>query len=205
MSKTFFTADLHFGHANVIQYAKRPFADVDEMNAALIANWNAVVGDQDEVWLLGDVAMISSSRAIPLVKQLRGRKHLIRGNHDRQMNLSLHKEFETVDDYRELKAQRPIPSRGTDPLIAKPLNPFIVLCHYPFATWNGAHHGSWCLHGHSHGTYRPGRPDVHDGGKILDVGVDCHNFRPIDLEEVADIMQKKQFRVVDHHGGERSD
>jgi len=42
---TWFTADLHLGHRNIIEYCNRPFADVDEMNRALIANWNQVVGD----------------------------------------------------------------------------------------------------------------------------------------------------------------
>ncbi len=33
----FFTADLHFGHANIIKYCKRPFTDVAAMDRALIA------------------------------------------------------------------------------------------------------------------------------------------------------------------------
>jgi len=52
---TWFTADLHFGHLNIISYAARPFADVDEMNAALRDRWNDCVADDDEVWVLGEV------------------------------------------------------------------------------------------------------------------------------------------------------
>jgi len=61
-------------------------------------------------------------------------------------------------------------------------DPPIVMCHYPFAHWDREHYGSIHLHGHSHGKHVA-------SGKILDVGVDCHNFYPISLEEVAEIME----------------
>ena len=50
-----FTADLHFGHANIINYSGRPYADVAVMNRALIDRWNAAVHPDDTVWVLGDV------------------------------------------------------------------------------------------------------------------------------------------------------
>jgi calcineurin-like phosphoesterase family protein len=57
----------------------------------------------------------------------------------------------------------------------------IVLSHYPIGEWDRKHYGSWCLHGHSHCNY-------HNGGKILDVGVDCHNFYPWSFEEIKEYM-----------------
>ena len=47
------TSDHHFGHANIIGYCARPFSDVDAMNKAMVDRWNDVVGDGDEVWILG--------------------------------------------------------------------------------------------------------------------------------------------------------
>lgn len=51
------TSDLHLGHANIIRYCDRPFADVREMNDELIRRWNETVSSDDEVWVLGDVAL----------------------------------------------------------------------------------------------------------------------------------------------------
>lgn len=74
--KTFFTADTHFGHANIIRYTKRPFETVAEMDATLVSNWNATVGPDDDVWHLGDVAH-GTQRAEAILPRLNGRKHLI--------------------------------------------------------------------------------------------------------------------------------
>jgi len=46
-----FTADLHLGHANIIRYCDRPYADVDVMDRDLVARWNDTVAPADEVWV----------------------------------------------------------------------------------------------------------------------------------------------------------
>ena len=77
--KTFFTSDLHFGHANVIKYSLRPFADVDAMNAALVNNWNAVVGADDRVFILGDLSFLPQSMLVYYLGAMNGRKCLFTG------------------------------------------------------------------------------------------------------------------------------
>jgi calcineurin-like phosphoesterase family protein len=77
---TWYTADLHFGHANIIRYCDRPWPTPDAMDAGLVDNWNAFVGPDDTVWVLGDVAM--SHRALAPVASLNGTKILVAGNHD---------------------------------------------------------------------------------------------------------------------------
>ncbi|MHB8287785.1 MAG: hypothetical protein ACYDEY_00830 [Acidimicrobiales bacterium] len=79
----YFTADLHLGHQNIIKYCGRPFHSVGEMNAVLVANWNAVVSPHDTVHILGDVAMGRREESMPLIGQLAGHKILYPGNHDR--------------------------------------------------------------------------------------------------------------------------
>ena len=80
---TWFTADLHFGHANIINYSGRPFADAIAMNQALIERWNASIHPDDTAWVLGDVALGRIDETLALVGELNGRKLLLAGNHDR--------------------------------------------------------------------------------------------------------------------------
>jgi len=80
MTKTFLISDTHFGHANIIKYCDRPFANVDEMDQAIIKNWNSVVAPDDKVYHLGDVTL--SKKKLYILDHLNGTKVLIRGNHD---------------------------------------------------------------------------------------------------------------------------
>ena len=50
----YFTADTHFGHYNVIRFCDRPFASAEEMDEAMIQNWNERVTGNDTVYILGD-------------------------------------------------------------------------------------------------------------------------------------------------------
>lgn len=83
----FFTADTHFGDHRTINIWKRPFASVAEMGALLIDRWHAVVGPEDSVWHLGDVARRPTD--VPdLLARLHRTKHLLRGNNDPDATLT---------------------------------------------------------------------------------------------------------------------
>lgn len=155
----FFTADTHFGDHRTLNLHRRPFASVAEMDDALVANWNATVGPEDEVWHLGDVARRLDAVAT-LLARLNGTKHLLRGNNDAP-GIGDVPGWASVGDYAELS----IDGRA------------LVLCHYPFRSWNGQHRGALNLHGHSHGRLKP-LPRQHD------VGVDARGWRPVTLAEV---------------------
>lgn len=153
----FFTADTHFGDHRTINIQHRPFANVADMDAAIVARWNAVVGPCDVVWHLGDVARRAGDVA-GLLARLNGTKHLLRGNNDPDATLAA-AGWASVGDYAEVE-------EGGRRL---------VLCHYPFRSWNGQHKGAINLHGHSHGRLKP-MP------RQFDVGVDVHDFAPVDLD-----------------------
>lgn len=155
----FFTADTHFGDHRTINIQKRPFTSVAEMDAALIERWNAVVGPEDVVWHLGDVARRPAD--VPaLLDRLHGTKHLLRGNNDPDATLTA-AGWASTGDYAEIV----VDGRA------------LVLCHYPFRSWNGQHKGALNLHGHSHGRLKP-MP------RQFDVGVDVHEFAPVALERL---------------------
>ena len=79
----FFTADTHFGHGGARALYRRPFATTAEADRAMVERWNAVVGPEDDVWHLGDVAVGPKPEAVAaIVSALSGRKHLVRGNND---------------------------------------------------------------------------------------------------------------------------
>lgn len=156
----FFTADTHFGHTKIIEYCKRPFSSVEEMDETLVHNWNATIRPIDTVYHLGDFAF---RRHEEYFSRLNGIKHLITGNHDGAKVRSL--GWASVQPYYELE----IAGR------------WAILCHYPFKTWNGLHRGNVNLFGHVHG----GQPATHNA---LDVGVDCWNFRPIRMVEILQRM-----------------
>lgn len=168
--KIFFTADQHFFHEGIIRHCERPFEDAAGMNEALIDHWNSVVPESGLVFVLGDIFYKSGSLAQcrDIMARLNGRKVLIAGNHDlfhRQEYLDM--GFTEARDYLELLAgwRR------------------IVLSHYPLLEWNGFYRGAWHLHGHALGR------SSHFSSRVLDVGVDAQNYRPVSLERVSELLK----------------
>lgn len=178
MSNIFFTSDTHFGHANIIKYSERPFRDTQEMDEAMISNWNSVVSQKDEVWHLGDFAFATDDRVVSIIKRLNGTINFIKGNHDkttwRKRNL-----FNSAQDYKEIEFD----------------GQKIVMCHYPLLSWNKGHRGSWMLHGHCHGSINYLNVDT----KRIDVGVDNFDYTPVSFQEVKVLMDTKNYKEVDHH------
>lgn len=154
-----FTADTHFGDHRTLNIHKRAFASVAEMDAVLAASWNARVAPDDIVWHLGDVAR-TAARAAEILPSLNGTKHLVRGNNDPEALAAL-PLWASVQDYAEIE----VDGRR------------LVLCHYPFRSWNGQHKGAIDLHGHSHGKLKP-LP------RQFDVGVDARAFAPVRLADL---------------------
>jgi len=98
---SFFTADNHFGHEAIITMSQRPFATVEEMDEAMIANWNAVVSRGDNVWHVGDFAhRIDAKRKRAIFGKLNGSKHLVPGNHDDKDTLAL--PWASIGQIREI-------------------------------------------------------------------------------------------------------
>ena len=169
---TFFTGDTHFGDLRVLRFDHRPFPSLDAHDAALVERWNEAVGAEDEVWHLGDFALgPSRARVFELLASLNGRKHLIVGNNDGPDTLEA-PDWASIHHYVELT----IEERR------------LVLCHYPFRTWNGIGRGVVNLHGHSHGKLAPVT-------RQYDVGVDVWDFRPVQLPTILARRRRKARRT----------
>ena len=179
-TEIFFTSDTHFNHQYMLNTRKQ-FTSLEEMNEQLIANWNSRVKRNDLVYHLGDFALGSVAEAVTISNRLNGQIYLVRGNHDRVAENKLcRNRFVWIKDLHRVKID----------------GQKIYLLHYAMRTWNCMHHGSWHLHGHSHGSL----PEL--DVKSFDVGVDCWNLFPVSYEEVATKMATKTFIPVDHHTGD---
>lgn len=180
-----FTSDTHFNHEKIVEYSSRPFASLEEMTETMISRWNEKVRSGDSVYHLGDFALSWGKKHKSLIDdilaRLNGNKHLVIGNHDRDEVIK-NPRWSTVNGYHELKVD-----------LGGLHKQRIVLCHYAMRVWNQAHRGAWMLYGHSHGNLA----DI--GGRTMDVGADCHNFYPINVEEIAEIMQSRVHVNCDHH------
>lgn len=139
MARNFYISDLHLGHNNCIKFDDRPFSSVEEMNACIIANWNAVVRKEDNVFVLGDFAW-NNEMGDEALKKLNGNKFLVLGNHDRPTDF-MRKEFVWIQEYAEIMDE----------------GRRVILCHYPIAHWKNADRGAIHLYGHIH-TSRDSRP-----------------------------------------------
>ena len=108
--KIFITADHHFHHKNIIEYCKRPFKTVEEMDEVMMEKWNKKVGKNDLVIHLGDFALGTKEKVRETREKLNGTIVLIKGNHDKVI-----KEFIVVRDSIQIRnflfSHRPIPKK----------------------------------------------------------------------------------------------
>ena len=173
-----YISDMHLGHRNVINFDNRPFTDVDEMDYVMINLWNSRVQKDDNVYILGDFCYRSGKTADWYLRQLKGHKHLVIGNHDKSTleNEKAMAYFESVDKMMHV----------TDG------DKQICLCHYPIAEWYKGRHGSWHIYGHIHGD----RGDVYQFMKTrehaLNAAACINNYTPASINEL--IRNNKEFQ-----------
>ena len=165
--------------ANIIRLCNRPFVSVEEMNETIIANWNAVVFDDDDVYVGGDVCFKSAVEAVKFLKRLRGKKHLIVGNHDNKLlkDPAFRKMFVEITDILEVN------DNGTR----------IVISHYPLCEWNGFFRGTLHFYGHIHNNTENATYGIMKNiSNAYNIGADILGFTPRTLEQVIE-MNKRFF------------
>lgn len=192
--RIWFTSDFHFGHENIIKFCNRPCVDVEHMNQYLVRNYNNLVDDDDLCYILGDFAFANSKTISHILKSMKGRKILIRGNHDRGTMDKYPFEFvfdELVLTYKGIRFR---------------------LSHYPyFVDEYEKSFGSDLRYACKRPVYRPGEVLLHGHTHLapkdikrcedviwsssrygdsmskkisLDVGVDGHNWCPWQIDEI---------------------
>lgn len=168
--KVFFTSDLHLSHKNIIKYCNRPFSSVEEMNEAIINNWNKVVPEDGITFVLGDCVFGGREKWKEFFSRLNGSKYLIRGNHDG--DFSDKSIFINEFDQKLIRVSE-------DPETPEQ---FIFMCHYPMLTWPQRERGAWNIWGHLHlSKYTESKNYKFDPFQY-DVGVDLNNFSPVSFQ-----------------------
>ena len=173
----FFTADTHFGHANILDLCKRPFETIEEMNETIIKNWNAKVTGADTVFIVGDM-FFRFKDVESILRRLNGKKHLIIGNHDGTWlnDYYAYKYFAEVTDFK-------VTSNGEHA---------ITLCHYPLLTWKHEKR-SYMIHGHIHAdTTDDFFPLICKRENLLNAGVDVNGFAPVTFDEL--LLNNQKFK-----------
>ena len=197
------SSDWHYWHKNMTygesvwpnkENVTRHFDTTAEMSRALVASINKYVKQDDEIYFLGDFAFSGIENIYNFWKQLICKNiHFIPGNHD-----------------QHIKKDKPITIKEESGRIIYPQDLFnmlpelttitynkqlIVLCHYPIDEWEDMGHGSIMLHGHCH--HQIDSCEINTKHRRMDVGIDWKEFRPYSLDEVVQMMNKRN--VKKHH------
>jgi calcineurin-like phosphoesterase family protein len=195
--EVWFTSDLHFGHARIVDYCDRPFRNRDgSPDPVAMAEWIAErfrerVQEDDTLIILGDVAMGTIAETLPLVAQLPGRKVLVPGNHDRCWSGHGERGASWLERYRAAGFAE-IVDPGTDVVRIDLGGHPVALHHFP---WQGSDHeddryetlrpqddGGWLVHGHVHRRWR-------QRGRMINVGVDAWGGVPVPASALLSLIE----------------
>lgn len=181
----YLTSDLHFCHNRDFLYSPRGFTCVEDMNNRIVSNWNAIIRETDDVYVLGDLMLNNDVDGLCLVECLRGRLHIVRGNHDSDRRIEL---YRTCHNVVEVENSLYLHYNGYH----------FYLTHYPTITSNfdfdkplKARLINLC--GHSH-IQDPFEDWTRYNAPIYHCELDAHNNEPVSLDDILCELQKNYHR-----------
>ena len=177
----YFTSDLHLGHNKSFVYEARGFPSIGEHDETIIQNWNNIITEEDDVYILGDLMLNDNEHGLECLRQLNGHLHFVIGNHDTPTRIKLYEEaglinegYATVIKYRKY---------------------YFYLSHYPTVTTNGKveslHQVTLNLSGHTHSPQR----FCDKIPFLFNVALDANYNTPISLDEIIELM-KQRFDTI---------
>lgn len=179
MTTRWHISDTHFWHSNVIKHCSRPWADVVEMNEALIANWNSCVKPEDTIIHYGDYSFAGFEKTFEITRRLNGHKIIICGNHDIQNKM--HKRWERLG-FAEFHYTTKITVGGIECNVS----------HFPYSDNNDSlnrkfdlqlkNDGLPLLCGHVHQEWKT-------KDNMINLGVDVWNYKPVHEDELVFLLK----------------
>lgn len=179
----YFTSDLHFFHQKEFLYGPRGFTNAEDMNNAIIQNFNSIVKYEDDVYMLGDLLLGGSEKfdeGMNLIAALNGRLHLVRGNHDTDKRWNAYKTLHNV-----VETENAIYLNYT--------GYHFYLSHYPTLTSNHDYDKplkarliNLCGHTHIQDKFADW-----GSGYIYHCELDAHNNYPVSIETIIQDLKNK--------------
>ena len=166
------SSDLHLGHNKSFIYESRGFLSIEEMNNNIIKNFNNIITNDDDLYLLGDTILGNLQDSINFFNQLNGKIHLIWGNHCtdlRKKTLSSCPHVIEIIGFAGMLHYKKY---------------HFYLSHFPALTTNfddcikPLHQRTLCLAGHTHSQIK------FEPCNSYNVAVDAHNCHPISIDEI---------------------
>ena len=182
------TSDLHLFHNKAFIYEPRGFLSVEAMNEAIERNWNEMVNENDDVYILGDLMVggkiFGNDIGMEVVRRLKGKKHIIIGNHDTNTRIKLFQQEKSIIDIQYA-------------LLMSYKGHKLYMSHYPTFTVDLEHESpkQWVINlfGHTHSKERfyEGLPYMYN------VALDAHENRLVLLD---DALQEITERTATLYG-----
>lgn len=174
MANIWLISDTHFNHNKDFIWKARGFNSVEEMNTAIIENWNSAIKPDDIVYHLGDIIMGDLNAGIKIIKQLNGNINLAIGNHDTDTRIKAFKDLSNIKDiqfgYRLNHSKKKF-----------------FLTHYQTLTGNFDNSKTYSIHGHTHSPNPFCEYDL-----MYNVNCEAHNCCPVAWEDMLlDIKNHK--------------
>jgi len=205
--KIFFTSDWHIGHAQSIEFDKRPFKDLNHMHRVLINTYNSTVPENGLCYFLGDVGLAGKGILSKVISELNGTKVLVIGNHDKGVNAMYNMGFDVVvqglvlyvADARVTVSHCPL--RGVRREYTQGMRGSSEI-----ENWHGelrkkharltfSDEGQYHLHGHIHS--REGKDKSQKIlGKQFDVGVPANNYGPVNISVIENWIVSLRKREI---------
>lgn len=156
-----FTSDTHYGAERTLQFSRRPFGSVLEMDKTMLDRCNEIATEKDTLYHVGDFG------SYEMVQHICAPVILICGNYE--INY-MHKQF--ASDFDAFRAH--LMRLGFVDVVRDSLEvDGMYLNHYP----TKRRVDQFSLFGHIHGLQMVKR-------NALNVGVDCHHYAPVDAERL---------------------
>lgn len=178
----YFTSDWHFGHDKEFLWGPRGLPSMFANSQAIVGNYNSIVKDEDDVYVLGDLMLGDNNYGLQMIKMLKGKLHIILGNHDSQTRIELYKQLPNVVEVEYAK-------------VIKVGKQHYYLSHYPTICSNyddkPYHNHMINLFGHTHQKNNFYWLDDEENPFMYHVGVDSHGCCPVSIDQINEDIHKK--------------